>query len=324
MIVHSRIESVHLRGNLLGDPSERDLFVYLPHGYEGSHVRYPTAYLLHDFGKDAAELVHPPTDGQRWTPPIEDVLDPVFARMGVAPMIVVIPDGWTRLGCSQWVDSPVGGNFEQYLLHDVVAHVDDNYRTLPDPVSRGVLGFSSGGCGAWNLASRNPEIFGAVAMLSGDSFLDMTHKTFLYDYLESIWPAAPAGPVEGNDLSQLVYAYSSCYSPNLDNPPFYVDLPVAFPSGELIQEVWDRWLSFDPVVNWRDRQDNLRKLTGILLDVGCNDDYHLQWGHRLLSHHLSQAGIAHEVTENTGSHGGRARERYQVTLQWMAQVLARS
>ena len=64
MIVHSRIESVHLRGNLLGDPSERDLFVYLPHGYEGSNVRYPTAYLLHDFGKDAEELVQPPTDGR--------------------------------------------------------------------------------------------------------------------------------------------------------------------------------------------------------------------------------------------------------------------
>ena len=125
--------------------------------------------------------MQPPTVGRRRTPPIEDVLDPVFARMGVAPMIVVIPDGWTRLGCSQWVDSPVGGNFEQYLLHDVVAHVDDNYRTLPDPASRGVLGFSSGGCGAWNLASRNPDIFGAVAMLSGDSFLDMTHKTFLYE-----------------------------------------------------------------------------------------------------------------------------------------------
>jgi hypothetical protein len=30
MIVHTRIESAHLAGNLLGDPSERDLFVYLP------------------------------------------------------------------------------------------------------------------------------------------------------------------------------------------------------------------------------------------------------------------------------------------------------
>ncbi len=324
MIVHSLIGSAHLAGNMLQDPSERDLFVYLPPGYEDSKFRYPSAYLLHAFGENAEELVHPPTDGRRWAPPIEDVLDPVFGRMGAAPMIVVIPDGSTRYGCGQWVDSPVSGSFEQYVLHEVVAHVDANYRTLPGPKSRGVLGFSSGGFGAWNLASRNPGTFGAMAMLSGDSFFDVTHKTFLYDYLSSIWPEAPNGPVEGNDLSQLVYACSACYSPNVDNPPFYVELPIAFPSGELIQEVWDRWLSFDPVVNWRDRLDNLRRLTGILLDVGSNDDHHMQWGHRLLSHHLREAGIGHEVTENTGNHGGRSRERFQVALQWLAQVLVRN
>ncbi len=324
MIVHSRIEGSGLAGNLLQDPSERDLFVYLPPGYEGSEDRYPAAYLLHAFGENAEQLVQPPTDGRRWAPPIEDVLDPVFARIGTAPLIVVIPDGWTRYGHGQWVDSPVGGNFEQYVLHDVVAHVDGTYRTIASSRSRGVFGFSSGGFGAWHLASRNPDTFGAMAMLSGDSFFDMTHKTFLYDYLDSIWPEAPNGPVEGNDLSQVAYAYSSCYSPNPGNPPFYVDLPVVFPSGELVEEVWDRWLGFDPVVNWRDRLDNLAKLKGILLDVGSNDDYHLQWGHRLLSHHLREAGIAHEATENTGNHGGRSRERCQVALEWLAQVLERN
>ncbi|MGA3352372.1 MAG: alpha/beta hydrolase-fold protein [Acidimicrobiales bacterium] len=323
MIVHSRIEGSHLVGNLLGDPSERDLFVYLPPGYEDSGRRYPTAYLLHAFGSSAAQLVQPAIDRQRWVPPLEDVLDPVFGRLGVARMLVVIPDGWTSYGCSQWVDSPVCGNFERYMVHDVVEHVDLHYRTIPDSTSRGVFGYSSGGFGAWNLASRNPDIFGAMAMLSGDSFLDMTHKTYVYDYLDSIWPEAPNGPVEGNELSQMVYAYSACYSPNPDNPPFYVDLPVAFPSGELIEDVWDRWLSFDPIVNWQDRVDNLRKLKGILLDVGVNDDHHLQWGHRLLSYYLGKAGVAHESTENAGNHGGRSRERWQVALQWLAQVLTR-
>ena|SRR3984957_13528506 len=321
MIIDARIEGVHLAGNLLGDPTERNLFVYLPPGYEESDRRYPTAYLLHAFGQDAERLVYPQKDGQRWSPPIEDVLDPVFRRTGTAPMIVVIPDGDTRYGCGQWVDSPVTGDFEQYVLLDVVPHVDNNYRTLPDAQSRGVFGYSSGGFGAWNLGSRNPETFGALAMLSGDSFLDMTHKTIVYDYLTSIWPEAPNGPVEGNDESDLVYAYSAAYSPNPENPPFYVDLPVAFPSGELIQEVWDRWLSFDPVVNWRGRLANLRKLRGILLDVGTHDGYLLQWGHRLLSHHLRESGIAHEYTENPGNHGGRSRERIQVALQWLAQVL---
>ena len=225
MIVHTRIEGSQLAGNLLGDPSERDLFVYLPPGYEETERRYPTAYLLHAYGETAEQMVTPATDGQRWRPPIEDVLDPVFGRMGVPPMIVVIPDGTSRYGCGQWVDSPVTGNFEQYVLHDVIPYVDAAYRTLPDARSRGVFGFSSGGFGAWNLASRNPDVFGAMAVLSADSFLDMTHKFLLYKYLDSIWPEAPNGPVEGNDWSEIVYDYSATYSPNPDNPPFYVDLP---------------------------------------------------------------------------------------------------
>src|SRR6266581_6328760 len=224
MIIHTRIESPHLAGNLLGDPSERDLFVYVPPGYEESDRRYPTAYLFHAYGVTAAQEVTPATDGERWSPPLEDVLDQVFGRMGVPPMIVAIPDAWSRWGCGQWVDSPVTGNFEQYVLHDVIPYVDGAYRTLPTARSRGALGFSSGAFGSWNLASRNPDVFGAMAVLSADSWLDMTHKVMLYKYLDSIWPEAPSGPVEGNEWSEIVYDYSATYSPNPDNPPFYVDL----------------------------------------------------------------------------------------------------
>src|SRR4029077_18344196 len=77
VIVHSRLESSHLAGNLLGDPSERDLFVYLPPGYGESDRRYPAAYLLQAYGTTAAEIVTPATDEVRWRPPIEDVLEPV-------------------------------------------------------------------------------------------------------------------------------------------------------------------------------------------------------------------------------------------------------
>src|SRR5579859_3248400 len=206
--------------------------------------------------------------------------------------IVVVPDCVCRYGCGQWVDSPVTGNFEQYVLHDVIPHVDSAYRTIADASSRSVFGFSSDGFGSWNLASRHPDVFGAMAVLSAGSWLDMTHKFILYKYLDSIWPDAPDGPIEGNVWAEIVYNYSATYSPNPDNPPYYVDLPVAFPSGELLHDVWDRWLSFDPVVNVHDRLGNLRTLRGILLDVGSNDDYELQWGHRLLSHYLTQAGIA--------------------------------
>ncbi|HEY6398466.1 MAG TPA: alpha/beta hydrolase-fold protein [Solirubrobacteraceae bacterium] len=170
MIVRSRHQSPYLADNLLGDPGERDLFVYLPPAYEESDRRFATAYLLHAYGQTAETVVTPATDGERWGPPIEDVLDPVFRRMGVPPMIVVIPDGSSRWGCGQWVDSPVSGHFGSYVAKDVVAFVDSTYRTIASARSRGVFGFSSGGMGAWNIVSQNPDIFAAMAVFSADTF----------------------------------------------------------------------------------------------------------------------------------------------------------
>ena len=51
-------------------------------------------------------------------------------------MIVVMPDGWSRYGCSQWVDAPTNGNFEQYVVHEIVPYIDAHYRTIPDAASR--------------------------------------------------------------------------------------------------------------------------------------------------------------------------------------------
>jgi hypothetical protein len=60
-----------------------------------------------------------------------------------------------------------------------------------------------------------------------------------------------------------------------------------------------------------------------MLDAGSHDDYNLHWGHRVLSHRLTEAGIAHVASENAGNHGGRASESYQVALEWLGQVLHR-
>jgi S-formylglutathione hydrolase FrmB len=321
VIVEARLHGTHLAGNLLGDGADKDLFVYLPPGYETSEQRYPTAYLLHDMGNDAAGFVEPSLDHRRWIPPLVDVLDPVFGRRGVAPMIVVVPDGSTRYGHSQWVDSPVCGGYESFVARDVVDYVDRHFRTVPDADRRGVLGFSSGGSGAWHVGSRNPDVFGAVAMLSGDALFELSLKPMLYRYLDSIWPEAPAGPLEGNDISFTVYSYSACFSPNPGRPPHYVDLPIAHPSGEILEDVWASWLAFDPVETVDARLEGLARLRGLLLDVGVADDFNIHWGHRLLSHRLRGAGIVHEVTENAGNHGGRSRERVQVALEWMARVL---
>jgi len=117
-MLRTKIEGHGCRG-ALGDPTERDLFVHLPPRYDEGDRRYATAFLLDAFGETAEQAIEAVLDGPRWQPPLQDVLDPVFGRLDVPPMIAVIPDGWSRWGCGLWVDSPVTGNFEQYVLYDV-------------------------------------------------------------------------------------------------------------------------------------------------------------------------------------------------------------
>jgi hypothetical protein len=325
MLVVDQIDSRHLAGNLIGDSSLRDVVVYLPPSYQSSSRRYPTAYLLHGFGGRAVQWMIGPSLGWGATaqPPIGDLLNEAIATHGAAEMIVVMPDGWSKFGCSQWVDSPVNGNFEQYVTQEIVAHVDGKYRTLPGPQSRGVFGISSGGLGAWHLGSRNPGVFGAMLLLSADSYFELTHKPWLYRFFNHIFPDEPNGPVAGNFDSWLSYGLATCYTPNVAKPPFFVDLPVDFPSGEIIPDLWERWLSYDPVVSWRARQENLRRLRGILLDVGYHDEYDLHYGHRLLGRGLTSAGIPHQVEEHDGTYGSRLYERITFALGWFSEVLER-
>lgn len=322
MIEVTQIDSPHLSGNLIGDPSRRDLVVYLPPGYAVSRRRYPVAYLLHGFGRRATSWIAGPlVERGSFRPSIEDVVNEAIAAHGAAEMIVVMPDGWSRWGCSQWVDSPVNGNFERYVTEDVVHYVDRRYRTIPSRDSRGVFGISSGGLGAWHLGSRNPDVFGAMLLLSADSYFDFTHKPWLYRFYNAVYPNAPNGPINGNLESWFSYGLASCYTPNVERPPFFVDLPIEFPSGAIVSDLWDKWLSYDPVVSWRPRSEQLRRLRGIRLDVGYHDEFDLQYGHRLLSRGMTGAGIAHEAVEHDGTHGSRLFERIQLSLEWFSRTL---
>ncbi|MEA2661945.1 MAG: hypothetical protein QOH08_1517 [Chloroflexota bacterium] len=322
MIQTKQIESAHLAANLAGMTGQRDLVVYLPPGYETSDKRYPTAYLLHDYHTRAAFWPYGPSlEFAAIHPPIQDVLDAAIAG-GQPEMIVVMPDGWGKYGCSMWVDSPVNGNFEQFIIRDLVAYVDANFRTIAKAESRGVFGNGAGGFGAWHLASRNPTVFSAAALLSAESNFNLGLKSLFYRYFGSIFPKEPAGPTRTSMDSWMVYGYSAAFSPNPKNAPHPVDFPYHFPSGEVIPELWDRWLSFDPVVSWRSRQDNLRKLRGILLDVGTRDEGGLHYGHRILSKNLTSAGIAHEAREYEGTHTSKMYERIPLAYGWLGGVLA--
>ena len=77
------------------------------------------------------------------------------------PALLVLVDGFTRLGGSQYVDSIHNGDYATYTVRDVVGHVDARYRTIAAEGGRAVLGKSSGGFGAMHL------VHGASGRLCG-------------------------------------------------------------------------------------------------------------------------------------------------------------
>jgi enterochelin esterase-like enzyme len=135
-----------------------DYTVYLPAGYDrGSDRRYPVLYLLHGRGDTMAA----------WTR-VKGELDRLIATRQVPPLLAVMPDAPWSDGGSYYVDSAyVGGRaVETALTRDLVAHVDEVYRTSASRDGRVVGGYSMGGYGAIRYALAHQDLFASALVLS--------------------------------------------------------------------------------------------------------------------------------------------------------------
>ncbi len=61
---------------------------------------------------------------------------------------MVIVNGYNILEGSFFNNSPITGNWEDFVVKDVVNYIDANFRTLPSADSRALIGLSMGGYGA--------------------------------------------------------------------------------------------------------------------------------------------------------------------------------
>lgn len=154
--------------------------VWLPPSYAARlTTRFPTAYYLHGMWGNEGD----------WTNhgKLHTTLDSLVAT-GMREMIVIMPDGddgwyttWNRLldvstcrrefrpregdtadsYCVPW------SHYDDYIARDLVAAVDDRFRSVPNRAQRVIAGLSMGGYGALSLALRYPDVFRAAASHSG-------------------------------------------------------------------------------------------------------------------------------------------------------------
>jgi S-formylglutathione hydrolase FrmB len=322
------IRSPALQGNALGDPAKRPVIVYTPPGYDptGSRV-YPVLYVLHGYSGSAAGLI----STRPWERNVVQWIDGLIQERRMPAALLVIVDGFTRLGGSQYVDSIHNGNYATYTVRDVVGHVDESYRTIAHEGGRAVLGKSSGGFGSMHLVMEHPGIFAAFASHSGDSYVRYAaipafasvQRTLencdfnLAAFVEAFEKKRKPAQAEFSTMEML--AYASAYSPR-SAKAFDIDLPFDAHSGELREDVFARWLAFDPVERVPNRKAELGRLRLRYLDCGRRDEYGLDIGARLVAQRIQELGLEARHEEFDDDHRN-VGYRYEISLPALAAVL---
>jgi S-formylglutathione hydrolase FrmB len=126
--------------------------IVLPLKYEQTTDRYPVLYLLHGYSSNYT----------------------AWARLGAGDyahaydLIVVMPDAGNSWYVN-WARDDEGqkNHWEDFLIKDLIGHVDATYRTIARREGRAINGLSMGGYGALMLGLRHPELFCSIGSESG-------------------------------------------------------------------------------------------------------------------------------------------------------------
>jgi S-formylglutathione hydrolase FrmB len=150
---------------------------------------FPVVYLLHGAYENQTAWL-------RNVPALKDYADQY-------QIIIVCPDG----GFTSWYfDSPIDPamKYETYVSKELITAVDANYPTFADKKGRAITGLSMGGHGAFYLAFRHQDVWGAAGSMSGGLDIlpfpnnwDIPKRLGAYAENKEVW--------ENNTVINLVY-----------------------------------------------------------------------------------------------------------------------
>jgi enterochelin esterase-like enzyme len=294
-----QVHGASLEGNLEGNAVDRNVIVYLPPSYAKNPTRrYPVVYALHGYS----------IDNEKWTTEVKTpgTIEAAFGA-GAKEMIVVLPDSRTVHNGSMYSSSVTTGDFENYVAHDVVAYIDSHYRTIARRESRGLAGHSMGGYGVVRIAMKHPDVFSVVYAMSACclSPRGLPGQTEQLAALENIKTREEAE--KGGWPVRTTFASAAAWSPNPDNPPFYLDLPT---KGGVVQpQVLAKWAANAPLAMIDQYVGALRQYKAIAIDVGDKDG--LKGDNDDLHAALDRYKIRHTYEVYSGTHTSAVADRMQ-------------
>ena len=317
-----RVDSKSLMGNPLNDPVQRDLVIFRP---DEINMGAPLLIGLSGFGGGARSFLNYSPLSTNFT----DVVEGLRRSNKLHGAIIAIPDCFTSIGGNQYLNSTAVGAYEDFIVKEIVPDLRKRFGTG----KTGVFGKSSGGFGAYSLSIRNPEVFQGFADHSGDAGFEYC---YFADFPDSIKEFRKAGGVgewyrefsRSPNKSKKKYmaplnilAMAAFYSPNKESKDLMVDLPFRVETGELLDDVVERWREFDPARNISENLDKLRRMKAIYLDVGSEDEFKINFGMSKMHRILEENSIEHFFEEFADGHFNISY-RYDLSLAYLAERLS--
>jgi len=305
-----KVHGAALEGNLEGDAVDREAFVFLPPSYDKDKKRrYPVVYALHGYSIGAEQWAHEIH--------VPQTVEGAFAT-GSKEVIVILPDSKTIYNGSMYSGSATTGDFENYIAHDVVAYVDAHYRTIPNRLSRGLVGHSMGGYGASRIGMKHSDVFGALYIMSpcclspmaggGPGPADQVKERAIAGEKKVAAAKSPADlAAQSPGFQSAQYATAAAWAPNPKNPPLYFDLPTK--DGEPQPDVVAKFTANAPLVFIDQYIGNLKQYKAISIDVGDQDG--LRTDTAKLHDVLDKYGVANTFEIYPGTHTSAVADRFQ-------------
>lgn len=278
----------------------KDLKILLPGDYFNypENLHYPVIYYLHGWTQNQNEVSQMKT------------ITSAYIQTGVIdPVIIVAADNdCSPFDGSFFLNSPLWGNYEDYNVEDVVAYMDENFRTIPERKGRAIMGNSMGGYGAFRYAALHKDKFTAIAAHA--SIVSADKELFLDTCLSTIIEEQTQGPPYFYSYSSSMpftagaFLMSGAFSPDPNSTQNYIDPQVVNflydEYGNYIDSVHQKWQqnSITNMIKTLTPEDSV----GILFACGINDDFFLYPSNMALADTLEAMGLPFEFFSHNGGH----------------------
>jgi hypothetical protein len=301
-LVTTELRSTSFAGSKIGISPDRRITVYLPQAYASGRKRFPVIYYLGHFFQDHAAPYS--TDNAK------ALFDKAIGDGSIRDVIIVTADFSTPAGSSWYVNSSATGNWQDFMIRELVPHIDATYRTIPNRDSRGILGDAVGGYGAIRFGMQYPNIFGTVYAMNpvGTGInVQPPHSRPNWDLIQK---AGSVEDLKSDGYSVIFTSIYQAFSPAPGKPPLFFDPPVRKTGDETLVDtkVLARLnAGFALSALLPAYAEQLKTLRGLKFDWGRADRLrdHI-YGNQSFAHLLEEYGVPHEAEE----HAGGFRDRH--------------